>query len=377
MKKRFERRLTDRIMLFPGVDGDKLAKLVAKRLGMQLSPVKFVRFQGATRMGGETKPEILCNVMHHDCVVIWSPTNTNDELMQVCQLINALKRQGEARHVTLVVSCFPNARQDKSHARREPITAKLTAKILETAGMDKIVYLDIHAEQIEGFFDKAVVRGLWMDAIWVDFLRKKLATLLKHLGLKNNQVRNVPPDEGAVSTNYRIAKLLGSQLAIHLKKRDWTQKHSVTSMGIKGSVVKCLVYDRDDLLASGDSLFAAASAAKRKGAKYVIALVTHAIGFNKKGAKDFAQKLLESDIDELIVTNSLTHFCDRVRKDPRLQEKVTIIDISPYIATVIDRFKFSVGETVRDMMREVKPEDLYEVCFISQQARKVEESVKK
>lgn len=351
------RRSSDKFLLFSGVDGDSLASAVAKRLEMELSPVKRSRFLGVVPGGEETKPEILCNVSDRHCVIVWSVGNTNDELMQIFQLVRGLKRPGEARMVTLVAPYFPYARQDKSHGRREPVIAKLTADLLQTAGVDRVIYLDIHAEQIEGFFDETLVRSLWMDNIYLDYLGKRLPEIVEMCGISQDSVRNMPPDEGAVTHNYRLAKTLKHELAVHLKKRDWSKAHSVTSMGIAGDVVSCLVYTRDDICASGDSLFAAASEAKTKGAKYVIALVTHTQGFDKPREKYFAEKLRDSAIDELVTTNSLTCFTDRVVANPGLWDKITVLDISPYLAVVIKRI--NSGLTIREMMNEVKTEDLY------------------
>ncbi|MEK7159233.1 MAG: ribose-phosphate diphosphokinase [Patescibacteria group bacterium] len=351
----------DKFLLFSGVGGDSLASAVAKRLDMELSPVKWSRFLGVVPGGEETKPEILCNVADRHCVIVWSVGNTNDELMQIFQLARGLKRQGEASMITLVAPYFPYARQDKSHGRREPVTAELIADLLLAAGVDRMVYLDIHAEQIEGFFGKSRVRSLWMDNIYLDYLGMRLPEIMETHGISSDSVRNMPPDEGAVTHNYRLAKVLKHELAVHLKKRDWSKEHSVTSMGIAGDVVSCLVYTRDDICASGDSLFAAAAEAKAKGAKYVIALVTHTQGFNKPGEKSFVEKLRDSAIDELVTTNSLTWFTDKVLSpSARLKqnyEKITVLDISYYLAVVIRRI--NSGLTIREMMNEIKVEDLY------------------
>ncbi|MBI5076944.1 ribose-phosphate pyrophosphokinase [Candidatus Falkowbacteria bacterium] len=361
------RRRSDQFLLFAGKDGDHFAQAVADCLEMKLSPVKFLEFQGAIAGGGETKPEVLCNVMDRTCVVVLSVYNTNFELWQCGQLISALRSSGGAARIIAVLPCYPYARQDKSHGRREDISARFVADFFNMAGVYRVIYLDIHADQIEGFFKPAMVTSLWMDNIWVDYLTRHLPEVLLGLGLSEKFVRNMPLDEGAVYSNYRIAKILGTGLAVHLKKREIEKKHSVVSLGIAGDVVSCLVYARDDILASGDSLFTAAEEAKKKGAKYVLALVTHALAFDKEGQKPFAEKLNESAVDELVVTNSLVHFADRVMNEPALQEKVTVLDVAPYVASVLTRL--NRGETIREMMREVAPITLYRVLHVAEQAR--------
>ena len=112
------------------------------------------------------------------------------------------------------------------------------------------------------------------------------------------------------------------------------------------------------------------------GAKYVIALATHALGFDKEDPEDprgFVQKLNESSIDELIVCNSVFRFYERVLADPELQKKVSVLDVSPYLGTVVDRL--SGVQTIREMMRELEAEDLYRVAFASEQARLIERSI--
>ncbi len=364
------RRGSDQFLLFAGVPNDGFASRLAEEIGVPLSPLQWSRFKGAVPTGGETKPEIKCNVSRRDCAVVWSPYNTNDELVQVCLLLRALEK-GEAEKITLVVPCFPYARQDKSHGKREPISARWVADVLEMSGMARIVYVDIHADQIEGFFTHAKVRGLWMDNIYLDYLGARLPAIVSHFGIQADKVRAMPPDEGAVGPNYRISKAMEHELAVHLKKRDWSQAHSVVSMGIAGDVVSCLVYTRDDLCASGDSLFAAAEHAKDKGAKYVIALVTHTLGFDKDGAeKTFVEKLNASCLDEFVTTNSLFDFTKRVLRTGELQKKVSILDITPYIAQVLSRL--GPGATIREMMREIQPSNLYRVAFSSEQARAIE-----
>ena len=366
------------LMLFSATENDGFAKQLAQTMGIELSPVKYKSFLGAVPGGEETLPEVMCNVSGRTAVVVWSVGKTNYELVQVCQLIDALKSAGEAKKVILAVPCYPYARQDKRHGRRESITAQLTARILEASSMDSIVYVDIHADQIEGFFRKAIARGLWMDEILMHYLPARLEGILRNLGLTVDKIRSMSLDEGSVNLNYRVARKLEHIMAVHIKKRNWDSRHSVQSLGIAGSLEGCVVYSRDDLLASGDSGITGAAEAKARGAKYVIEVITHGLGFDKPSEikdgkevihKGFIEKLNDSAIDELVVTNSVSAFVKRVIVDPELQKKVSILDVTPFFATVLARN--NKGSTIREMMVDVKPENLYKVLFESEQARKM------
>ena len=357
-------------LIFAGVENDPLATLVARALKMELAEVKYVRFQGAVPGGGETKPEVMVNVAKRHCVIVWSPKMTNDELMQILQLIDCLKQQGSCQDVILVVPCYPYARQDKTHEKREPVVAALVAKLLESVGTDQIIFLDIHAQQIEGFFRKTKVRCLWMKNIWVDFIRRCLNSIEKKY--RTNKVVVLAPDAGALHVAKKLAESLSCSVAVNLKTRDTSKVHTISSLGLAGDVKDAIVIIVDDLVASGDSLFLAAANAKSNGAKYVMALATHAICFDKTDSeKTFAQKLYESEIGELVVTNTLIAFSQKVKDNTQLQRKVTILDISSYLALVIKRLESDKGETIREMLYDpkIKARMLYRIWWQAQKAR--------
>jgi ribose-phosphate pyrophosphokinase len=366
------RRGTDKPLIFAGVPGDLFAARMAEQMGTELAPAKYLRFSGVVKGGEEAKPEVMVNVHDRVTVVVWSPANLNDELVQVLLLIEALK-ESEAQKVVLVVPYYPYARQDKAHGRREPISAKVVAKLLEAVDLDSIIYFDIHADQIQGFFRTVKVRGLWFDEPYMHYLTMRLAELMAYFQIQNGKIKSLTPDEGAVYANYRIARKMLHGLAVHLKKRNWDSVHSVESMGIAGLVRGCLLWCRDDIVASGDSLFAAAEQAKKKGAKYVMAVASHALGFNKEASWPFVRKLNNSPLDELIVTNSVAVFADRVAKTPGLRRKISVLDISPYACIALKRYL--LGETVRGMMKEVNDGDLYRELIVSDQAQMIRDSL--
>lgn len=355
---------SDEVLIFPAVSGDPLATRLAQRLGVELAPVNYARFLSAVPGGEETKPEIRVNVKKRTAVIIWSPGMTNDELVQLLFTINALKKVGRAHEVILVVPYYPYARQDKTHGRREPISAQVIAMLFETVGLTDIIYVDVHSDQIEGFFRTTSAQPLWMDDIYVHYLANRVAEIKAAKGI--SLVKGMPPDEGSVTANYRVVRKLRHEMAVHLKKRNWDSLHSVTSLGIAGGVSLALVWSRDDILASGDSIFSAAAQAKAAGASYVLAVITHALGFDKPGSDSFVDKLNASPLDELVVTNSVSAFTSRVEADPGLRRKISVLDITPLLANVLERHV--AGETVREMMKELDPGALYEELIVSDQA---------
>ena len=175
---------TNDFVLFPGKKDDSLAIKVSSTLGMRLSSIEFVRFKGKGILGGETKQVIMENIRGKTVYIIWSIENTNDEFVQVLQLINAAKRTGKAKEIILVMPDYPCARQDKTHAMRECISARLVADLFDKAGLDDIITIDLHSEQIEGFFKS--VDHLKMTPIFADYLKKRYDKLTKKFNLKGD-----------------------------------------------------------------------------------------------------------------------------------------------------------------------------------------------
>ena len=243
-----EKEMKD-FLLFAGIKGDPFPGMVARELGVELSRVKHTRFQGATPTGGETKQQLEQNVMDRQCFIVWSVRETNDEIWQIIQLIDALVNAG-AKGVHLVVPCYPYARQDKRHGNRECISASLLARLLETVHLNTICYIDIHADQIEGFFRYPTrVKSLWMDSIWLDYLARKFYAMEKHFDSQVRKTKMMALDEGSVRINYRLAERLGKSLAVHLKSRNYSKDHEIMSLGIAGRVDACILAARDDIIA--------------------------------------------------------------------------------------------------------------------------------
>jgi len=270
--------------IFTGNATHELAKKVADRLYMTLGDAKVSSFSD-----GEICVEINENVRGADVFIIQStcaPTNNN--LMELIVMIDALRRASAGR-ITAVIPYFGYARQDRRvRSARVPITAKVVADFLSSVGVDRVLTVDLHAEQIQGFFDVPVDNVFGTPILLEDMLSREL----------DNPII-VSPDIGGVVRARAVAKLLDdSDLAIIDKRRPKANVSQV--MHIIGDVEgrDCIIVD--DMIDTGGTLVKAAEALKEHGAKRVIAYATHPVL-----SGNAVQNLRESVIDELVVTDSI------------------------------------------------------------------------
>ena len=236
---------------------------------------------------GEVRVKIEENVRGKDVFVV-QPTSppVNENLMELLIMIDALKR-ASARRITAVIPYFGYARQDRKDQPRVPITAKLVANLLTVAGADRVLTLDLHAGQIQGFFD-IPLDHLYAINVFVEYFSKKL---------KNNLVV-VSPDVGGIKMARAYAKRLSAGLAIVDKRRN--SPDSTSAIHILGEVEgkNCVLVD--DIIATGSSLIEAAKALKRAKSKDIYAAVTHGVL-----SKDAVKKIENSDIKQLVITDSI------------------------------------------------------------------------
>ncbi|MFC2171790.1 ribose-phosphate diphosphokinase [Acidobacteriota bacterium] len=357
--------MRENFILLPGKAGDPLAKEISEHLGVELGSVDCVRFRGKGILGGETKQIIAQNLRGKAVYIIWSILNTNDELVQVLQLISTIKRTGKAQHVVLVVPDYPYARQDKSHARRECISARLIADLLDAAGLDHIITMSLHSEQIEGF--SRSLDHLKDLPLVAHYLSTRYDEICKHCGLiaEENNIAIMAPDEGGVRRAEEFGRNLRQWkglMAFAAQQRDRDVIHKKNLLSVVGDVSNKIVVIPDDILATGSTLFNAAAAARKAGAKHIIGFCTHALGLDslsKDGEtkKTFPQALAESELDEIVVTDSRPDFVDQVLKEKLLRQKVSIISIVPYLAEAIRRDL--QGNTIKEMIRGKDIQDLY------------------
>lgn len=259
-----------------------LAKRIADYIGEPLGGVHISRFPD-----GEIFVKIVENIRGQDVYII-QPTcfPTNENLMELLIMVDAAKRASAAR-ITAVMPFYGYGRQDRKDQPRVPITAKLVANLLTAAGVDRLIAMDLHAQQIQGFFD-----------IPVDHLYAA-PVIVKHLRAQNVQDLVVlSPDPGGLKMAYGYANMLGAGLAIVAKQRKSATE--VEAINLVGDVEGKNVLMVDDLCTTGGTLSSAAKLAKDRGAKKIMACVTH--GLFTEMAIDRLQK---SPIEEVITTDSV------------------------------------------------------------------------
>jgi ribose-phosphate pyrophosphokinase len=272
-----------RLQILSGNHNSQLAKDVAKRLGVTLSSAPPIRFAN-----GEVKCRLQQSVRGADVFVFQSHSaSVNDAIMEQAIIIDAAKR-ASARHITAVCPFMGYARQDRKSTAREPITAKLVVNMLAVAGADRIVSIDLHSGQIQGFFDGPFDHLIAMPVL-VDHVGKKLG--------KNCVI--VSPDAGRVKLAERYVARLGADLAIVHKRRQ-TKGNNADALHVIGDVEgrHCVIID--DMIDGAGTMCAAADQLKKRGAATVSAIATHGI-FSDPAA----ERLQNSSIDSLVVTDTL------------------------------------------------------------------------
>lgn len=269
------------LKIFAGTAHKKLAESIAQYLGEPLAAVDIRRFPD-----GEVFVKIVDNIRGRDVFIVQPVcTPPNENLMELLIMIDAAKR-ASADRITAVLPYYGYARQDRKDQPRVPITAKLVANLLAAAGADRIVALDLHCQQIQGFFD-IPVDALTAAPVFVKELRaRNLEKLIV-----------VAPDTGGVKTAYSFSTMLGCGLAIAAKQRKSATE--VESIDVVGDVRGCDVVMIDDLVTTASTLCGAAQLLQEHGARSIRAVVTHAL-ITPQGVK----KLKASPIQELITTDS-------------------------------------------------------------------------
>jgi len=294
----------------------KLAEDIAAELGTEL-----VETEARTFANGELYIRYGESVRGSDVFVLQSHTAPiNEWLMEQLIMVDALKR-ASAKRITVVAPFYPYARQDKKGRGREPISARLVADLFKAAGADRIMSVDLHAAQIQGFFD-GPVDHLFAMPVLLEHMRKSLdpATLTV-----------VSPDMGRVRVADVWSDKLGVPLAIIHKRRDPRVPNQVSVHEIVGDVSGRVCLLVDDLIDTGRTIVAAAEALKANGATGVVVAATHAV------FSDPATEILQSDfIDQVVVTDTLP------LPPEKHWDRLTILPIAPLIARAINEV-FSDG----------------------------------
>src|SRR5690606_11734496 len=298
------------LMVFTGNANPKLASDVVRRLGIALGSATVGRFSD-----GEVNVELLENVRGKDVFVL-QPTcqPTNDNLMEMLVLVDALKRASAGR-ITAAIPYFGYARQDRRpRSARVPITAKVVANMLQAVGVQRLLTMDLHADQIQGFFD-VPVDNVYAAPVLLNDLDKQ----------KYNDLMVVSPDVGGVVRARAFAKRLQCDLAIIDKRRPKANVAEV--MNIIGEVEGRTCVIMDDIVDTAGTLCKAATALKANGARRVLAYCTHAV---LSGAA--AARITDSDLDELVVTDTIP-----LREDARECAKIRQVSVASLLADTMLR----------------------------------------
>ena len=300
----------DRLMVFTGNAIRELAENVVSHLNVHLGRAKVGRFSD-----GEVMVEILENVRGKDVFLLQSIcAPTNDNLMELLVMVDALKR-ASAWRVTAAIPYMGYARQDRRpSSARVPITAKVVANMMTSAGVDRLLTMDLHSEQIQGFFDIPV------DNIYSGPIM--LGDVWKH-DYKNLVV--VSPDVGGVVRARALAKRLEADLAIIDKRRP--RPNVATVMNIIGEVEERTCVIVDDLVDTANTLCEAAQALKNQGALKVLAYCTHAV---LSGSA--VERIAKSALDELVVTDTIP-----LREDARGCGKIRVLSVASLLAETMRR----------------------------------------
>jgi ribose-phosphate pyrophosphokinase len=303
------------VKIFSGTANEPLARAICASIDMELGKCTISPFPD-----GETFVRIEENVRGQDVFVV-QPTSppTNHNLMELFIMMDALRRASAAR-ITAVLPFYGYARQDRKDQPRVPISAKLVANLLLAAGANRILTMDLHAQQIQGFFD-IPVDHLYAAPVMYEYLKKK------HL----NDLVVVSPDVGGLKMAHAYSQVLEVGLAIVAKRRKSATE--VESMAVIGEIRGKNVLLVDDLTETAGTLTSAAILLKKKGARQIIACVSHAI-LNDIGI----QRLRKSVIDELITT-------DTVLRPAIDGVKITTLSVAALLGEAIKRINTNLSVT--------------------------------
>jgi len=302
--------------ILAGTSNLKLCKDIARNLKLKLVNTNIKRFPD-----NEIYVEINENIRGNSIFVVQSTSNpVNDNLMELLICIDALRRSS-AKNITAVIPYFGYARQDRKVVPRTAISAKLVSNLITDAGANRILSVDLHAGQIQGFFD-IPVDNLFATPIFARHIKKNI---------KTNNLICVAPDVGGVERARALSRRINVGIAIIDKRRPTPGKSEV--MNIVGNVKhkRCVIVD--DIIDSGGTIVNAAKALKDKGAKEIYVYITHAV---LSGSA--VDKIKESQIKKLIITDTIDN-----SKKIKISKKIEVISFAPMISEAIKRISNSTS----------------------------------
>ncbi len=303
-----------RMMVFSGTSHPALAEEIAQHLGIALCEARISRFSD-----GELYFRANESVRGADVFVIQSHDQpVNEAIMEQLVMLDALKR-ASAKRITAVVPYYGYSRQDKKGLAREPISAKLVADLLSAAGANRVVTVDLHSQQIQGFFNFPVDH-LTALPILAEYLQDQL-------GLSGDNLVVVSPDAGRVKVGERLRERLDAEMAYIYKRRSRYEPNVIEQMVVEGDVKGQACILIDDMIDTAGTMVSGARALADEGATDIYAAATHAVLSGKA-----VQRLAESPIKETVVTNTLPIHEDRAAV---LGERLTVVSIAPIIASAL------------------------------------------
>lgn len=297
-----------KLKVFTGNSNPELAKEIVEHIGLPLGNAEFRNFSD-----GEIRIDLKESVRGADCFLIQSTCYpVNDNLMEILVMLDALMR-ASAKSINVVIPYYGYARQDRKARARDPITAKLVANLLETAGADRVIVMDLHATQIQGFFDIPVDHLLGIPILAKYFLEKGL-----------DDVVVVSPDHGGVTRARRLAERLQAPIAIIDKRRP--EPNVAEVMNIVGNIEGKTCILIDDIIDTAGTIVLAANALVNNGAKEVYACCTHPVLSGPA-----MERIQASKIKELVVTNTIP--IPKEKEIPSLRK----LSVAPLIGEAIIR----------------------------------------
>jgi ribose-phosphate pyrophosphokinase len=298
------------LKIFAGNSNPPLAEEISQYLNVPLGKAVVETFSD-----GESKIEIKENVRGADVFVLQSTSAPgNNNVMELLLMLDAFKR-ASAKRITAVIPYYGYARQDRKVVPRVPISAKLVADLITTAGASRMLTMDLHSGQIQGFFDIPVDNLYWTPVL-LQHLKKRL---------NHNEVTIVSPDAGGVERARAIATRLDASLAIIDKRR--TGPNVVAEMNIIGEVKDQIAILLDDMIDTAGTLAMAADALKHEGARRILGCCTHAVLSGPA-----IQRIEESALEELIVTNTIP-----LAGDAQRSGKIKVLSVAHLIGEAIRR----------------------------------------
>ncbi len=295
------------LKLFSGTANPLLAERIAESLNRPLEPISIRRFSD-----GEIWVKFVENIRGADVFLIQPTCSPAENIMELLIMIDAAKR-ASARRVTAVLPYYGYARQDRKDQPRVAITSKLMANLITTAGADRVLTMDLHAPQIQGFFD-IPLDHLYSSYVFVEYFRKKNIP----------DLTVVSPDIGSIKLARAYSKRLGAELALVDKRRP---KHNVAEvMHIIGNVKDRNVLIVDDMVDTAGTLVGAAQAMKEKGAKRIIAACTHPLL-----SGEAVHRIEKAPIDEMVVTDTVPV------PEEKMMKKLKILSVASIFAQAIER----------------------------------------